>query len=225
MNDMSCPDRTQFGAYVSGELPPADEAVQRHIETCPTCAQEVRSLQAVVGALRNADLSRVGEAESFPTPLVNRSIELAIFDRIDRERKRTRLRHAAVSVAAALVLMIGVVGVGVLRGNRSADGVFVAMQCPIGGQARVELTQRKWGTEITIRTDGAPAGTTYGVWLERPDGSRVPAGSFTTVTVPSMTLRLSSGLQTDGATAFGMTDFKTKKEVRVLLSDATAKAP
>lgn len=222
MNEPVCPDRSQFGALVSGELSPADETALRvHAAQCPTCAQELKSLASVVDALRAADLSRIDAEPGRPTPAANRNLELAIFDRISSERRKTRIRRVGGSIAAAVLLLMGIVGGLALRSTPSSDGLYVALSYPVGGKADVELTQRKWGTEIKIETTGIPAGATYGVWLERPDGSRVPAGSFTTVATKAMTLRFSSALQTDAATAIGMTDFVTKKEVRVLLSEGS----
>ena len=91
-------------------------------------------------------------------------------------------------------------------------------------KADVELTKTAWGTEIEIQTKGVPAGFTWGVWLERPDGNRVPAGSFTSADTKVMKLHFNAGLPVDRATAIGMTEFTSKKEVRVLISDAHRKA-
>jgi Putative zinc-finger len=222
MIDMPCPDRTQFGALASGDLPAAEEAALRqHIAVCAGCEKELASLTSVVSALRSADLSWVDHTSSLPIVPTGRNLELAIFDRIDAERRRVRMRRLVVSVAASVLLIGGIVAGLALRSSPPGDGLYVAMNYPLGGKANVELTEKKWGTEIQVRTQGVPAGVTWGVWLERPDGSRVPAGSFTSVANEPMTLRLSSALQARKATAIGMTDFASKKEVRVLLSLAT----
>jgi hypothetical protein len=222
MND-TCPDRIQFGAYVSGQLSAADEAtVREHLALCPNCAQEVSELGSVVGSLRSADLSQIDREEAIPIMPSNRQLELAIFDRIDAERKRVRIRRSFVAIAAAVALIAGIAGVFALRSGPASDGLYLAMEYPVGGKANVELSKTPWGTEIVINTVGVPAGYTWGVWLERPDGSRVPAGSFTSARTNVMKLKFSSALQVDRAVAIGMTEFSSKKEVRALISEATS---
>jgi hypothetical protein len=45
-------------------------------------------------------------------------------------------------------------------------------------QAEARLVEQPWGTRLTLEASGLTAGTTYGAWLERADGSRVGAGTF-----------------------------------------------
>lgn len=224
MNE-SCPDRTQFGAYVSQRLSSSDdELIKEHITVCPICAQEVAELGSVVASLRSADLSHIDRESAIPVMPNNRQLELAIFDRIDTERKRVRVRRTFAAMVAAVALIAGTAGVLAVRSGPASDGLYLAMNYPEGGKADVELTKTPWGTEIEIQTKGVAAGFTWGVWLERPDGSRVPAGSFTSADTKAMKLHFNAGLQVDRATAIGMTEFTSRKEVRVLISDAHPKA-
>lgn len=226
MNEHPCPDRSLFAAVLTGDLPAADEAeIRLHLPTCAACAREMADLASVIDMLKGSDLTVIDRDPTGPpavTATVSRDLEYAIFDRIASERRRLRIRRTAIGVAASLLLVSGVAIGLTVRSTPRDDRVHVALDYPVGGRASVALTKRTWGTEIRIETSDLPAGLTYGVWLERPDGSRVPAGSFTSVAARTMTLRFSSALPPQRATAIGMTDFATKKEVRVLLSTATA---
>jgi hypothetical protein len=68
----------------------------------------------------------------------------------------------------------------------------------------VALEERSWGTEIHLRAEGFTPGQQYNVWLERADGSRVGAGTFTGVTHPPVVVTLSSALAESHAVAIGI---------------------
>jgi hypothetical protein len=226
MTELSCPERTHLGALASGLLH-GDEAtaLRKHAELCPPCGQELADLESVVKTLRRTDLSMIDQDSPWPdsdwsTVPGIRGLDSAILNRIDTEKRLVKSRRRLVTVAASLVLLVAIAGgIAVSSRNRNQHGLYLAMDYPLGGKAKVELTPRTWGTEIAIEAKGLPPGITYGVWLERPDGTRVPAGSFTSIR-STMSLRFSSALSAEQAESIGMTDFKTKKEVRVLLSEA-----
>ncbi len=223
MHEMTCPDRTQFGAFVSGLLSPEETAtLQRHIDQCPTCTSEISSMGSVVQALHDTDLSPVDREPEWSFVPKVRGLD-AIFAQITVERRKARNRRIVVGIAACLVLLVGSVGAVSLATRRKATGINVALAYPIRGRADVKLTWHTWGTEIEIHAKDIPPGVTYGVWLERRDGSRVPAGSFTTVSTPTFLLRMTSALPSEETQAIGMTDFATRNEVRVLLPVAKAK--
>ncbi|MCP9952454.1 zf-HC2 domain-containing protein [Actinomadura madurae] len=51
---MSCPSRTDAGAYVLGVLPPGDRSRMRaHLEGCAPCRAEIADLAPVAGLLRS----------------------------------------------------------------------------------------------------------------------------------------------------------------------------
>lgn len=226
MTETPCPDQTLFGAYVSSLLPrPEHEAIEQHVATCSLCSLEVARLSSVVRALMKADLSFDSVDPTVPD-LSNRRIEMAIFDRIDGERRRHRYRGIAAAVAASVLVVSGVTAALTLRSDKpSGDGLYLAMAYPIGGKAEVKLQEKKWGTAIEVTTVDLPDGFSYGVWLERSDGTRVPAGSFQSTGSRKMSLMLSSALQVSEAAAIGMTERTSKQEVRFPLSSASKEQP
>jgi anti-sigma-K factor RskA len=72
----------------------------------------------------------------------------------------------------------------------------------VNGVATFE--NKTWGTEIRLQARGFTPGQQYNVWLERADGTRVGAGTFTGVTHPPVIVTLSSALAESHAVAIGI---------------------
>jgi hypothetical protein len=79
------------------------------------------------------------------------------------------------------------------------------------------LQAQSWGTQISLDVEGFTPGERYGVWLERADGSRVGAGTFTGVRNTQITVALSSALASSEAVAIGISEVEGDTVVRVRL--------
>lgn len=71
-------------------------------------------------------------------------------------------------------------------------------------RASATLAPRPWGTALHLSVSGLTPGQNYTVWLERPDGRRIPAGSFTAQGSTRLTMELSSGMRPHNAAALGL---------------------
>jgi hypothetical protein len=71
---------------------------------------------------------------------------------------------------------------------------------PPGAAIEADLEPRPTGTQISVAVEGLPSGTLCRVFLRRPDGNRVPAGSFRYRSGADSAV-LSSALDLSGATA------------------------
>ncbi len=76
---------------------------------------------------------------------------------------------------------------------------------PVGVTASAEVRDWGWGTQMELVVDGLPGDQDLTAWLERPDGTRVPAGSFRT-TGDQVTMLLGAGANTTEAVALGVSD-------------------
>src|ERR1700760_2775827 len=88
--------RLSLGAYALGDLP-ADEraAIAAHLEGCPECRTELRSLEGVAAILPLADPARIEEPAVRPPADLGARIEAQIASesaREDRTRRRRRFR-------------------------------------------------------------------------------------------------------------------------------------
>ena len=219
MAERSCPDRLLFGALVMGEITGAEAAVLRqHAVDCPPCGVELAQLEPVVAALRKADpraLSADVQQQVAPDPALGRRIALRI--RQERRDRRRRRWFVAAGAAAALILIVGIVGLRWSRTTTQFKPDRIALRGDNGGVANIVLYPKEWGTELHVCAIGLSPGEPYYMWLERPDGTRVPAGSFVPLRGREVTLVLSSALRSDQAAAVGMTEPRTKEEARIAL--------
>ena len=170
-----CPRTEELGTYLSGGLDEhAALEYRRHMDTCPSCSAEGRSLRPVIDALAAlpADLS-LDEPE-VPVQLGDR-----LLARAAAEQRRRRVLTAVGSLAAAITLVFGAITVGRQSvGAPKLTGERFALTADIpGSSAVVWVTERNSGTYLELTATGLPVGR-YRMWFALADGSRVPVGSF-----------------------------------------------
>jgi anti-sigma-K factor RskA len=191
---MSADLHTLTGAYAAHALSDTERlAFERHLDTCPACAQEVRELEATA--------ARLGAAVAAPPPPPE------LWDRIRAEALATRQlppvaergrragRRVPLLLAAAAALLVAVLSVTALnlgllgradRADRTADLVAAVLAAPDArrvaalpggaGQATVVVSRQR-GRAVFV-ADGlpvAPAARTYQLWVVSRSGPR-PAG-------------------------------------------------
>jgi anti-sigma-K factor RskA len=189
---MSADLHTLTGAYAAHALSDTERlAFERHLDTCPACAQEVRELEATA--------ARLGAAVAAPPP--------ELWDRIRAEALATRQlppvaergrragRRVPLLLAAAAALLVAVLSVTALnlgllgradRADRTADLVAAVLAAPDArrvaalpggaGQATVVVSgQRGRAVFVADGLPPAPAARTYQLWVVSRSGPR-PAG-------------------------------------------------
>ena len=194
----ACPEwRGHLAAEALGELAgPERDALVAHLDGCASCRAALVELRGTAAALSRADVSRVAAPADPPAGLVG-----DVSKRLERERARRRRRVlAALAVAAALI--VATIAAVQLRPDHGG-GEQLALVGP-GLDGQVTLDARSWGTEIHLEGAGFTPGAQYNVWLERADGDRVGAGTFTGVRQRSVAVVLASALPADQAVALGI---------------------
>lgn len=202
--------RTHLGMHALGRLDPAATvALQAHLDGCLHCRSEMRELRSVAGALSQADPERIDDQLAGPPP----ALRTTVFTAVDHERRRNRYVRTAklAAAAAAAVLIVALGGVFVVTSQWSTDSQqnigtqsVAFSEQPDGVRASARLENRDWGTSITLDLTGLPQGERYAVWLERPDGSRISAGSFVAGGDKQMSMQLAVGLPMSEAAALGI---------------------
>jgi anti-sigma-K factor RskA len=190
------------------ELDAATEVgASRHMAACAEARELANEFSATATALASAsDQSRlltpsVG-AELPYTPSAERFYN-QITSRLAAARRRRRRLTWSIAAACAAVL-VGIVGMTVTLSNTPpavASRVSFTNDT-VNGVATFE--NKTWGTEIRLQGRGFTPGQQYNVWLERADGTRVGAGTFTGVTHPPVIVTLSSALPESHAVAIGI---------------------
>jgi anti-sigma-K factor RskA len=178
-------------AYALGLLDPEEAVVvAQHLEACALCRNELHRIEETLGWLGTA----VRPVEPSPT-LRNRVLAEAD----PGDRRRWRLAWAWGGLAAAALLLLGVLLLAVTRLEHRLDE-FASQQERIAAV----LARADWSTVVQGEGAGFPpevgriyvdrggrdgllvlgglerpeAGRVYQVWLLRADGSRVDAGVF-----------------------------------------------
>jgi anti-sigma-K factor RskA len=187
--------------------------VSRHMAACAESRALARDFGATAAALASAsEEARVltpsisgDQAISADQPYVPspERFYAQITSRLAASRNRRRRLTWAVATASAAVLVGIFVMAITMSPSRPPTASRVAFTNEtVDGVATFE--SKTWGTEIHLRARGFTPGQQYNVWLERADGTRVGAGTFTGVTHPPVIVTLSSALAESHAVAIGI---------------------
>jgi len=184
---MSCGEiRTELGAYALGVLDPAAaNAVERHLSGCAGCRAELAEVSLAAGLLQDdAAQAVVTEAPAEPPP-ADRALATVAEAREREQRSLRRARRATLGGGAAFIAAAVLAGGLALRPvDRFAPEGSVVALVPVDATttaATATLSSRPWGTQVDLVARAMPPlqrGAYYQVWLVRPDGSRISAGSF-----------------------------------------------
>ncbi|MFE9202660.1 anti-sigma factor family protein [Micromonospora sp. NPDC007230] len=171
------------GAYVLGALAPAERAAyERHLAGCAACREAVAEIAVLPGLLGRLDpagleqfLPSASETSRLPALLD------AAREQRRRERSRARRRYALSGLAAAVLAVLAGVGVSLVRpATPPAPQVALTEMRPVAGpvplHAEVGLTDKKWGTEVTLRCGydqrtGHREAYTFRLVAHGPDGA------------------------------------------------------
>lgn len=206
MKTESCRDwRESLGAYALGHLPAAERAgLEAHLEGCPGCREEVRSLTGVAQLLPYADPAHFGPAPK-PSPELGERIaaQIGADRRVERRRRRRHFGLAfggAVAAAAAVLAIFVLPGGGGGTPEQHVD--FASL--PAGVHIDATLEPHAYGTEIRMYVSGMRSGTLCRVFLRGPHGSTMPAGTFRYRWGNDSTAVLSSALDLSRTMAIGV---------------------
>jgi anti-sigma factor RsiW len=184
VDDLSADERTAVGAHLDG---------------CAACRADLDDLRRAAAALPAADPSKLNEHRHPPRELDRRVFTMIATQR--RRRTHQRVVAGALGVAAAISIVLGVT---VTRRVEPAKQ-WVQLASSAHVQVQASLGAKAWGTQISLRSDGFAPGTTCSAWLERSDGTRVPAGSFTSLQGRTVTVLLASSVPSSQTVAVGLT--------------------
>jgi len=199
-----CPDwRGELAARALGVASAeADIALDAHLDGCRECRSELAELRASADALALADPDRLESPDAGPF-LADQIVErVAAESAAVQHRRRRRLIAVAGAVAVAAAL---VVAVALGTGPRGDDTHAIELAGSDGVTGSAMLTERPWGTEITLEVDGLDEGHIYWLWLTDEEGERVVAGSLTGTADPAHAV-LASALASADARRIWMTD-------------------
>jgi anti-sigma-K factor RskA len=168
--------RDDIAAYLLGALNDREAAdLERHVEDCPTCREELDRLRPAIEALPDA------VPQHDPPPALKASVMSAVEREARPVRPRARWRfrlRPLYAAAAAVVLAIGIVAAFLV--SSPDDGRVVTAQVDRSRVPSGTATLRVEDGHGVLRVQGFPSpgpGRTYQIWLSR-DGRVTSAGLF-----------------------------------------------
>jgi hypothetical protein len=195
---MTCEYAELDGAYVLGSLSPAErQEFERHMATCEACATSVRELAGLPGLL-----ARVDPVILEPAPVAE-PVPATLLPSLVREVGRVRRRRvfAAVGVAAAAAVAVGVMLVSGIGGdtppvaspapaNPSVAAPAGLSMLPVGHApvtGSLAFTPVGWGTKLDLTCayqpdwagyESLPKTATYALFVVTRDGGAQQVGTW-----------------------------------------------
>ena len=180
------PYRDELAAYALGALEPSEvETLERHLSDCGECRDYLFWLDPAVGLLPGSvEPSAAQAAEARLMAEVNADIKAA--RRAERERDRAdrglwgSIWRPVTAAAAAVVLIAGVIGGYVLRGDDAPERTLIEAEALDGGGARMVVTLEREDDRGILHVEELPAlpeNRVYQAWLQR-DGVMEPSTTF-----------------------------------------------
>jgi len=199
---MDCPEaRLSLGVYVLGAIDPAERSqVDSHLASCRDCRDELAGLAGLPALLARVGVEEaIALAESDGPPpaedeeqLPPRELLGTVLDLTAARRRRRRWLEVGLSVAAALIIAVGVFG-GLRLGSGAAPSASTEFAVgPANGPwetttgqaanmtATVKYRPMGWGTQLVAKVTGIPVGTTCQIWIVESGGKRMLIGSWVT---------------------------------------------
>lgn len=177
--------REALGAYVLGGLEPDEQAaVDRHLDDCERCRQEIedlRELPPLLDRLRPdeaasaADLRPRGDAQA--------ALEVA---RGEHQRLRRAVWRWRAAAAAAVLAVVAVL-VPLPDGGRVFAPQAAAADAA-ATQGRVTVTEQPWGMRVALDVAGLPERDGYSLWAVDTDEHRAMAASWSATDGGAVTL-------------------------------------
>ena len=183
MNVMRCEKwHEAIAMRLFGDLSTNEEAaLVAHLEGCADCETIAREFAQTYRMLSYVDPAAVAPTASVPAKLTNKVLrDLQRGAAQHRRRRRTRVTSLAGVglIAASFILAI------VFSGN-SAQTPPTQRTLALSGitavRASAVMTQRPWGTSLTMHEQGLPGGNVYTVSMRTGKGTWWVAGTYRSV--------------------------------------------
>lgn len=185
--------RILLGVYVLGAIEPAERAmVDAHLSVCQRCRDELASLACLPAMLGRVTEDQIAQlAPPADTPM----LDLMLAKAAREKRLRRRRNRIWLAVAAAALVVVTGVSVGVVTHESAPSGVthgptpfsafgpmrpgptFTGWDSATGVRAKVNVQAKRWGTALDVVIGGQPRGDCQLVAVDRNGRSDI-AGTW-----------------------------------------------
>lgn len=203
--------RFLLGPYLLGGLDGADrDRLERHLASCPECAEELSRLAPIPGLLSRArDQALSSEPEPALAPdFLPRLVHAAVRARARRRRRTVLTTLAAAAVVAVVVVAAGLLGAGPFggaSGPEEPEPTLVTLRAPGGQEATgtenatgsARLTPKAWGTELTLQLERMPSEGPFRLEVTGESGARQVAATWGTTPTAEAVVSGAASLATE----------------------------
>jgi anti-sigma-K factor RskA len=176
-----------LGPYVLGELTDEEEReLERHLETCSSCQNDLEEVRRAHGVLRSAMASPPPELKEW------------VLARARNEERHTPAGRWKIWLpAAAALLLVALLSFGVLRTVTDNSNSLALTATSAAPGAGGELQGEQVGDNIKVELDawGLPKpkdGGYYEMWYAKAGGGRISCGTFSAQPDGSATVSMSA---------------------------------
>jgi anti-sigma-K factor RskA len=180
------PNRDELAAFALGALEPGEaEELERHVADCRDCRDYLFWLDPAVDVLPASVEQRQPPKRLKRALMAEVQADLKAARRAERDRERAdrglwgAIWRPVTAAAAAAILIAGVVGGYVLRGDDAPEPTFIEAT-PLEPGARMVATLEREGDRGILHVEELPPlpeDRVYQAWLER-DGAVEPSTTF-----------------------------------------------
>jgi anti-sigma-K factor RskA len=179
--------RDELAAYALGALEPSEvEALERHLGECRECRDYLFWLDPAVDQLPVSVEQRQPPKRLKRALMAEVNADIKAARRAERDRDRAdrglwgSIWRPVTAVAAAAVLIAGVIGGYVLRGDDAPERTLIEAEPLEGGGAQMVVTLEREDDRGILHVEKLPElpeNEVYQAWLER-DGRMEPSTTF-----------------------------------------------
>lgn len=197
------------GAYVLGVLDDIEMArFEHHLAICTECGEQLDELSGLVPIL--AELGPAGAGS--PMPPSGDALLRKLVDRVTVERGVQR-RRRWLSLVAAAVLVVGGPTAAYLAADSGSHAPVVAVDethsttdSSSGVKATVDMTEKKWGTDLAVTIAGVKGPLTCRAVVVSKDGSEQTISNWTVPTAGYGVAGQPDPLKVEGGASLNMDD-------------------
>lgn len=172
-----------LGAYILGGLTAAERRVfEEHLDNCPRCRRDVAQAAPLPALLNRADrdemLWETTAADDHGVAALLHGAQAARLASRRRRRRGAQRNALAGALAAAAVVAVGVLIAGVHAKPPTPGTVYTMV--PVYSQAggHVTLTDKPWGTAITLHLNNLPRSGVFTLRTVDTTGGMQPAANW-----------------------------------------------
>ena len=184
------------------------QQLDRHLQTCASCREELAALSGVADRLAALDLEDAVRADLGSDQARTEAVlEAVARSRRSEHRRAFRLQAALGAAASVAVLIAGLVTVGTLADDEPAVPLEpVDVQAQDGVQASADLVAHTWGVEIKLEATGFAPGEPYSVEVTTASGEVAGAGALVGTGDRTMSCNLNTSVLRPDARSFTVRD-------------------